>query len=294
MVQRLPPLKSIEAFVAVAETLSYTKAAHTLNITKSAISRRIQSLEADLSVRLLRRSNKALELTADGDAYFKVTGPAFTALRTAGSHLERPRRNNTLRVALPQSFASSWLIPRLPSFYERHPEIELKLDSLGYFQSLEGEDIDVVLRLSKEPISSVFCEKFIDVVQFPVCSPQILKQSPVATVDDLVGHTFLYLNTMPDAWPEWLELAGRPDMPIQRTQHFDTMRLSLDAAVNGLGFAMGAELLCRADMEAGRLIAPLPQRLDGVRAMYFVCRKQDVSGRLIRRFKTWLMDEASH
>ena len=83
MSQRLPPLRAIEAFVVVAETLSYAKAAHELNLTKSAISRRIQSLESDLGVRLFRRSNKALELTADGEAYHGITGPAFDEIGRA-------------------------------------------------------------------------------------------------------------------------------------------------------------------------------------------------------------------
>jgi LysR family glycine cleavage system transcriptional activator len=290
--QRLPPLKSIEAFVSVAESMSYAKAADELNITKSAISRRIQSLESDLNVRLLRRSSKALELTADGAAYFKVTGPAFTALRTAGSMLERPPRSNTLKIALPQSFASSWLIPRLPSFYRQHPEIDLQLDSLGYFKSLEGEDIDVVLQVAKEPIRAFHCEKFMKMVQFPVCSPAILDRFPVSDVADLANHTLLYLKTMPGAWSEWLKVAGRPDLTVPKAQHFDTMSLSLEAAANGLGFAMGVDLLCRDDIAKGRLAAPFPQQLADARALYFVCRKKDVSSRLVRRFRSWLMAEA--
>ena len=292
IVQRLPPLKSIEAFVSVAETLSYGKAADELSITKSAISRRIQSLETDLSVRLFHRSNKALELTADGDAYFQLTGPAFNALRTAGAMLERPRGGATLRVALPQSFASSWLIPRLPGFYDRHPEIDLQLDSLGYFESLDGDNIDVVLKVAKEPIRAFHCEKFMKLVQYPVCSPAVLRRAPVSAVDDLAAHTLLHLKTMPDAWRDWLGIAGRPDFTGSRSQRFDTMSLSLEAAANGLGFAMGVDILCRSDIEKGRLVAPFPQRLEDLRAMYFVCRKPDLSGRLIRKFRAWLMAEA--
>jgi LysR family glycine cleavage system transcriptional activator len=292
VVQHLPPLKSIEAFVSVAETLSYAKAAHELSITKSAISRRIQSLETDLGVRLLRRTNKAPELTPDGAAYFKITGPAFGALRTAADALERTRRNNVLRIALPQSFASHWFIPRLPSFYKQHPQIDLQLDSLGYFDSLNGDNIDVVLQVAKEPNRTFHAEKFMKMVQFPVCSPEILKRSPVSTVDDLAAHTILHLKTMPDAWAQWLALAGRPGLTGPRTQHFDTMSLSLEAAANGLGFAMGVEMLCREDIASGRLAAPLPQRLEEDRAMYFVCRKQDVSSRLVRQFRAWLMAEA--
>lgn len=293
MSQRLPPLRAIEAFVVVSETLSYTKAAQALNITKSAISRRIQSLESDLGVRLFRRTNKALELTADGDAYYKITGPAFDALRTAGAMLERPQRNNTLRIALPQSFASHWLIPRLPSFYEKHPEIDLHLDSLGYFKKLDGDNIDLVLHVAKGPTASFHCEKFMRMVQFPVCHPSLLAGRNSLPVSELAGQTLLHLNTMPDAWAEWLDVAGHPDLVAARESHFDTMSLTLDAAANGLGFAMGAEVICRRDIERGRLVAPFEARLEDVRSMYFMCRKQDVSSRLIRRFRAWLMAEAA-
>jgi LysR family glycine cleavage system transcriptional activator len=272
--------------------MSFSKAAEELNITKSAISRRIQSLESDLGVSLLRRSSKALELTPAGVAYLGVTGPAFTALRTAGDVLEKPRRSKTLRIALPQSFASAWLIPRLPGFYRLHPEIDLQLDSLGYFNSLDGEDIDVVLQVAKEPVRTFHCEKFLRMVQFPVCSPALLARQPVAGVDDLADHTLLFLKTMPDVWREWLQMVGRPELIGARAQHFDTMSLSLDAAANGLGFAMGVDLLCRDDIAKGRLTAPFPHRLEDARSLYFVCRKKDVSSRLVRRFRAWLMAEA--
>jgi LysR family glycine cleavage system transcriptional activator len=292
MAQRLPPLRAIEAFVVVAETLSYSKAAQALNLTKSAISRRIQSLESDIDVQLFRRSNKALALTPDGEAYYRLTGPAFDALRAAGTLLERPRSNNTLRIALPQSFASHWLMPRLSSFYDKHPEIDLRLDSVGYFNFLEGDNIDVVLQVAKEPTASYHCEKFMRVVQYPVCSPDLLRRTPLSSVADLAAHTLLHLNSMPDAWPEWLKLVGCPDQAVHRTQHFDNMSLVMEAAANGLGVAMGAEALCRPDVERGRLVAPFSARLEDLRAMYFVCRKADISNRSIRKFRAWLLAEA--
>lgn len=292
MSQRLPPLKSIEAFVAVAESLSYGKAASELNITKSAISRRIQSLEGDLGVRLLHRMNKALALTKDGQAYFEVTGPAFGALRSAGRVVRRPARNTTLRVSLPESFASYWLIPRLPLFYEIHQDIELSLDSLGYFKNLEGDNVDVAIRVSRAPLNAFHCERMMDIVQIPVASPALLRRVPLETVDDLAGHTLLHLKTMPDVWPEWLASVGREDLAGQKSLSFDTMSLSLDAAANGLGVAIGVENLCRRDFEAGRLVAPLPHRLEGRRALYFTCHKQDAAKPAIRKFRNWLLAEA--
>jgi LysR family glycine cleavage system transcriptional activator len=291
MVQRLPPLRAIEAFVMVAETTSFSKAALELNITKSAVSRRIQSLEDDLGVKLFRRSNKALTLTNDGASYFKITGPAFDALRTAGSQVAAPRRGNTLRVALPQSFASTWLIPRMSGFYEKYPDTDLQIDSQGYFNMLESDSVDVLLKLAKEPPAAFHAEKFMPIVQFPVCSPDLLGRR-AARLDDIGAGTMLHLDSMPTAWAEWLQVAGRSDLLEGRSLHFDTMSLALDAAANGLGFAMGAEVVCERDLRRGRLIAPFAQRLDGLRSMYFVCRKRDVSNRMVRRFRSWLFNEA--
>jgi LysR family glycine cleavage system transcriptional activator len=292
MPHRLPPLRALEAFVVVAETRSLAKAAQELSLTKSAISRRIQLLESDLGVRLLRRSSVGVELTADGEAYHKLTGPAFDALHSAGTLLERPRRKNTLRIVLPQSFASHWLMPRLHGFYEKHPEIDLQLDSLGYFRMFEGDDVDIVLWVGREPLASFHCEMFLPIVQYPVCGPAVLERAPARTVDDLAAHTLLHLSTMPTVWAEWLGVAGAPGLTSARRQDFDTMTLAMEGAANGLGFAMAADVLCRRDIEKGRLIAPFSARLEGVRSMYFVCRKQDVSARLVRRFRAWLMSEA--
>jgi LysR family glycine cleavage system transcriptional activator len=292
MLQRLPPLRAIEAFVLVAETSSFSKAALELNITKSAVSRRIQSLEDDLGVKLFRRSNKALALTNDGVSYFKITGPAFDALRTAGAQVGARRRRNTIRVALPQSFASSWLIPRMGSFYERYPDTDLQLDSQGYFNMLESDEVDVLLKVAKEPPASFHAEKFMPIIQFPVCSPRLLGPRDVQ-LDDIASQTLLHLASMPTAWAEWLQLQGRPDLLTGRSLHFDTMSLAIDAAANGLGFAMGAEVVCQRDLKRGRLIAPFPERLEGVRSIYFVCRKRDVSSRMVRRFRTWLFDEVA-
>ncbi len=290
MLQRLPPLRSIEAFVLVAETSSFSKAALELNITKSAISRRIQSLEDDLGVKLFRRSNKALALTNDGVSYFKITGPAFEALRTAGAQVSTRRRRNTLRVALPQSFASSWLIPRMGGFYEKYPDTDLQLDSQGYFNMLESDEVDVLLKVAKEPPASFHAEKFMPIIQFPVCSPELLGPGETS-LDDIASQPLLHLASMPTAWAEWLQQQGRSDLLNGRSLNFDTMSLAIDAAANGLGFAMGAEVVCQRDLKRGRLVAPFPERLEGLRSLYFVCRKRDVSSRMVRRFRTWLFDQ---
>lgn len=288
MTERLPPLRAVEAFIQVVETSSYGKAALALNITKSAISRRIQSLEDDLGVKLFRRSNRALELTADGQKYFKITRSAFDTLREAGAQIKNTRRDDILRIALPQSFASSWLLPRIGTFYETYPNTDLRLNWRGYFNMFEDEDVDVLLTVTEETPPTLHAEKLMDIVWFPVCSPNLLEQS-TATLDSIGGQTLLHLTTMPGAWPQWLNQVGHPELPDgQRGRFFDSMLLALDAAVVGLGLVLCAEPFCQQYLEHGRLIAPYAPRLKDSQALYFVCRKRDVSKRMVRRFRHWL------
>jgi LysR family glycine cleavage system transcriptional activator len=284
MTHRLPPLKAIEAFVAVARTLSLSKAGRELNITKSAVSRRIQSLERDLGAPLFHRGGKVLEMTA--------TGPAFDALHQAASMLKTARRSKCLHVALPQSYASGWLMPRLSSFYGRHPDIELQLDSLGYFDGLEAIEADVSIRVARSPPASFHSDKLMNLVQLPVCSPSILRKLPLRSIADLAAHTRLTLSSMPDAWPQWLQHVRHPGLACRRTQEFDTMPILMQAARDGLGVAIGIEALCRADLEERRLVAPFQERLEGVLSLYFCSRKQDVSRRPIRLFREWLIAES--
>jgi LysR family glycine cleavage system transcriptional activator len=293
MSQRLPPLKAIEAFVAVARKLSLNKAGRELNITKSAVSRRIQALERDLGAPLFRRGGKSLELTADGHAYLRLTGPAFDALHQAASMLSTARRGKCLHVALPQSYASGWLMPRLSTFYGLHPDIELHLDSIGYFDGLEATEADVAIRVARSPPASLHSDKLMNLVQLPVCSPSILRKAPLRSIADLAVHTRLTLTSMPEAWPQWLQLVGHPGLlACRRTQEFDTMPILMQAARDGLGVAMGIEALCRSDFEERRLVAPFRERLEGVLSLFFCSRKQDVSRRPVRLFREWLIAES--
>lgn len=293
MVQRLPPLKSIEAFVVVARLRSFSKAAGELNITKSAVSRRIAALEADLGLQLFGRTGNSVKLTSAGQIYFEHTGPAFAALHQAARAVQRLENRSVLRVALPESFASTWLMPRLSRFYEVNRDIELRLDSKGYFDQLELRDADVLIRVGKDMPQAHHAERLMPISQFPVCSPTLLSGRRVETLEDIQHLTFIKLSTMMDAWDDWLALVGRPDFHPHKVLHLDTMSLVNQAALNGLGVALGIGELCEADLRLGRLQAPFAERLIGVRSLFFVCRKQDISKRSVRRFRNWLMVEAA-
>jgi LysR family glycine cleavage system transcriptional activator len=292
MADRLPPLKSIEAFVAVAQTLSFSKAALELNITKSAVSRRIQVLEADLGTRLLSRNPSAVKLTDSGQTYFDLTSAVFADLHRATTALDLAKTRSVLRISVPESFASVWLVPRLSSFYKKNYEIELHLDSRSYYEQLDLRDVDVGIRVSRTPPGAHHAERFMTLTQFPVCSPDLIAQSPITAIDDLNDRTIIVLTTMADAWDDWLRQAGRSDIRPQNVLAFDTMSLVMKAATSGLGIAMGIGELGKSELDEGRLVAPFEPRLAGAYSLFFVCRRQDVSRRAVLRFRNWLIAEA--
>ena len=293
MRKRLPPLISIEAFVAVAQVMSISRAAERLNISKSAVSRRLQALEADLGQVLIHRNPSGLRLTHAGQSYYSITGPAFQALHDAAEVIASAERRRTLKIAVPESFASVWLLPRLSKFYAANPDIELQLDSVGYYEQLGLENVDVVIRVSKGQPPAHHTENFMALSQFPVASRDLLRRSPIRSLEDLSQHTQIVLSTMKDGWSDWLSHAGGEHIQPGKILKFDTMSLVMRAATNGLGVALIIGELCEEELASGALVAPFAEKIIGVRSLYFICRKQDVSRRTVRRFRNWLIMEAA-
>ncbi len=138
MTSRMPPFKSIEAFVVAARALSFTEAALTLNITVPAVSRRIQALESDLGVPLFQRNHRTLKLTQAGESYFFNLEPAIGAIRRASQDIRVAARPRSVKVDLPASLAANWLVPRLHHFHARHRGVHVELESAGKHTELQS------------------------------------------------------------------------------------------------------------------------------------------------------------
>jgi LysR family glycine cleavage system transcriptional activator len=289
---RLPPLKAIEAFVEVARSLNFTRAGAALNITTSAVSRRIRALEEDLGVPLLKRGPNAVRLTETGEHYYESVAGAFAVLHRASADVHFARERRRLRVLAPESFLSIWLIPRLARFHHDNPDLELQLDSLRYFEPFTRNDTDVAIKVARVPPPG-HAQPFMALTQFPVIAPALLTMRPLRSLDDFAQIPALELTTAPDAWRDWLEAVGRPDIAPKIVASFDTMGLVMDAAISGLGAALGFRQLCATAIDEGTLVAPLAETVTGRTSLFFVCREEDAGGRSIRRFRDWVMREAA-
>ena len=175
MREELPPIAFLRAFSRAAETLSLKEAAADLNLSPSAVSRQIQSLEAHLGVTLFRRLNPGLEVTEEGLRYLETVNRVLGELRRAQDALAVPR-SGPLRVSALESFTESWLIPHLSDFERAHPGIELQVEATLRYADFERDPVDVAIRFGTGPWADLHSEPIVDLTYFPVCSPELVRR----------------------------------------------------------------------------------------------------------------------
>ena len=293
MGRRLPPLNALRAFEAAARHLSFTKAAGELGITPSAISHQIGGLEAHLGVRLFRRSSRALMLTDEGQGYLPVLRDAFDAIHAATARLAARHAAGPLTVSLLSSFAVRWLIPRLPRFQARHPEIEVRLSTTARVVDFRREDVDCAIRHGRGEWPGLAADLLVSEDLFPVCSPKLLEgRHPLKEPRDLAHHTRFQIEMRRDDWRIWLNAVGITDIDAERGPLFETSDLALRAAAEGLGVAIGSSSLVEDDLRNGRLVAPFDVRLPSNSGYYFVVPDDRRDQLKIAVFRAWLLEEA--
>lgn len=291
MVDRLPPLKSLEVFVRAGQLLSFGEAAAELNLSPSAVSRRIRALETELDQLLFVRRSKSVELTPVGAKYLSALAPAFAAIRLATTDLARETRRVTLTV--PQSFAVSWLTPRLPAFRDAHPAIELDIEVSTDITGHRSDDFDVGIFLSNGSWPGRHSDLLSEISTFPVCSPDAAAN--LNTPADLATCTLLHVRQLPNAWDEWLEAAGAAPLrhPSEHENHmyFNDVQLAYEAAQRGLGIAIGADIVVEEYLRNGRLVAPFSERAESGFQYHFVTAKSRLRDPAIQQLRQWLLKQ---
>jgi len=256
MQRRLPPLNSLRAFEAAARLGSFKGAAAELFVTHGAISRHIQQLEQWLGKPLFERLNRRVVLSDAGQHYLVEVSAAFDRLAQATARQLEQGRSRVLRVNAPATFTLRWLLPRLSTFQLAHPEVEVRLTTSNVPLGAPTEGFDVVIRGGPQPAAGYHAREFLAETRVPVCQPALLAQHPLLEPADLRHHTLLHAATYPEMWQEWLAAAGVPDLQSAQSLTLEHFYLTLQAALDGLGVAMGPAALVADDVAEGRLVMP--------------------------------------
>ena len=293
MTARLPSLNGLRAFEAAARHLSFTKAAQELNVTQTAISHQIRRLEEELGLRLFVRQSRALALTPQAADYLPNIRAAFQDLRTATDRLLRTGNDRVLTISTLTSLAVKWLLPRLSTFQEKHPEIDVRITTSTEVVDFRSSNVDAAVRYGRGQWPGTHAEWLMAEHLFPVCSPKLLAGArALKQPEDLARATLLHTSTTKDDWRVWLTAAG---LPIQIAQNpsltFDLAFMTVQAAIDGLGVAMGHTAYVADDIANGRLVVPFDISAPSA-GYYFVVPEDRPVTPAIGAFRDWLIETA--
>lgn len=290
MQRRLPPLNSLRAFESAARLLSFTKAADELAVTQSAVSHQVKSLEDWAGIPLFKRDGRHMALTEAAAKYLPTVTAAFDQIALASRKLQAvDPGQGWLTVAMMPSFAGKWLVPRLADFRTKHPQIDVWIATFEAQAGGLGPDVDVAIRYSKGDWPGLSSVKFLTEELFPVCAPKLAEQ--LKEPADLARMTLLH-DEMREDWGMWLRAAGVSTVDATRGPGFDDSGLLIQAAIEGLGVALGRSALAKGDLQAGRLVRPFVQTLPAESAFYLVYPPGAENAPKIKAFRDWLISTA--
>ena len=293
MPKRLPSLNGLRAFEAAARHLSFTRAAEELSVTQTAISHQIRRLEEQSGLPLFLRGRGGLRLSAAGERYLPAVSAAFDGLREATDSLTGQHAAGPLTVSTIASFATKWLVPHLSRFQAAYPDIDIRISTSNAMVDFRRDEVDCAIRYGYGDWPEVTATRLMEEDIFPVCSPKLLETGPpLQRPEDLRQHALLHTSTLPDDWRLWLTAAGISDIDPEKGPVFDQSMMTLQAAIEGLGVALGRTLIADADLNAGRLVAPFDVTTPTTTAYYFVAPKEHQDWPRLQSFRQWLLEEA--
>jgi LysR family glycine cleavage system transcriptional activator len=268
--------------------MSFTKAADEMNVTQGAVSRQVKVLEEYLGFKLFERTSKGLELSRNGRGYARMLSQAFEQIALATDEVLTVRRNTVLTIRGYTTFLVRWLVPLLPEFKIKHPNIEIRLFSASDPVDFERDNADLGIRYGHGYWQNTDSDLlFLDSL-FPVCSPALMESAELKVPTDLSRCTLLHLKLRRRDWPDWLAGAGRENLTAENNLFFEDLGVVYECAVAGMGVAMGQQAYVEADLAAHRLVAPFEFVLKRPAGYFLVCPKDRAHLMKIRIFKEWL------
>lgn len=286
---RLPPLNALRAFEASARHLNFRVAAEELSVTQGAVAQHIRGLEADLGVKLFERLPRGLVLTDEGRAYMPNIRHAFDLISEA-TLLLRPEPAR-LTISVTPSFATKWLIPKLPDFVADNQLVDLRIMASESLSSFQADGVDIAVRQGRPPFGAGLIVDLLFPQQLiAVCSPALLPAGAGEIAPADIQHHVL-LHDAHNLWPEFMEKAVGLKMAAEiRRMRFNQTGLAIDAAIAGQGIALASRFLVAADLAAGRLVQPLKAEMRGTQDFYVVVPRKQQHTEPTQAVRQWLLD----
>lgn len=288
---KLPSLNGLKAFEVAARHRSFRLAAEELGVTQGAVAQKVRGLEAELGVKLFERMPRTLVLTGEGRGYIADIRRAFEIIAQATGDL-RPQPVR-LTISTTPTFASKWLIPRLPDFTARHPDLDLHILATERMSGFQADGVDLAVRYGRPPFGpGLATELLFEQEIIAVCSPVLLqdRKSP-RTEAELADYALLH--DAHNSWPEFIDRHfGRAAQTSYKGISFNQTSHAIEAAIAGQGIVLANRDFVARDMAEGRLTQVIEGSLSGPFDFYLVWPRYRKSAAL-ETVIAWLSGEAS-
>ncbi|WP_084168876.1 transcriptional regulator GcvA [Paraburkholderia acidipaludis] len=290
----LPPLNALRAFEAAGRLGSFKEAAAELHVTQGAVSQHVRLLEDWLGAPLFERHHRRVALTPAARGYLEEIGPLFGQLAEATARYGTPAAvTRTLTVNAVATFALRWLVPRLAMFLSDHPGVDVRVQTSSESVESLNDAWDVIIRGGPDTFYGYSTRPFLHEERIPVCSPALLKRLPLRRTNDLQRHILLHTASLPRLWPEWLAKADHPALVPASNLTFDHFYLTVQAAIDGVGVAMGPTALIVDDLATGRLVTPFAGPCLPSRSYFMYVPEGRAEDELVQHFCSWLEREGA-
>jgi LysR family glycine cleavage system transcriptional activator len=289
---RTPPLRLLRAFHLAAKHLSFKAAAERLALTPSAVSHQVKDLEEQLGVALFQRRTRAIELTPTGRQLLEDLEPALAALHDAVVRASRSGARRQLHVVMPPFFASELFAPRLHDFHDRHPNIDIQVDTRDPrpLQHPSYSDVSVLLS-NREPEDDVDSVRLFPLRLVAACSRELAATLPRVDRSLLADHALIVHRTRPDAWDRWTDRIGFDIAAARNIIEFDSMFAVARAAERGAGIALVPAVLCQPWFDSGALVRIEALEVETDDAYYLVARRDDLARPEVQALTAWTLQQ---
>ena len=251
-----PPLEAFRFFDVAGRHQSFARAARELGVTPGAVAYRIRTLEHYLGEELFERKSHGLALSARGKAFLAEVQRSLCALDRSTERFHAGANAGVLKLVAVEAFAEMWLMPRLAAFRRAHPEIVIEFETDHTNVDPARRAFDIWIAFVAGVPRTVQSEVLFEETFVPVCSPAFLasRQRPTHP-GDLHEWPLLYDLAWEDYWTHWFacQEAGAPDM--SRASGYRLYSMTIQAALEGMGVALGHSLLIAPHLERGTLVA---------------------------------------
>lgn len=291
LLERLPPLKDIEAFIATMKAGSFTEAAHRLGLSASTLSRRVKALEAHVGDQLLVRGKSSVRLTPAGQVYFQAAEEALGVLASGRSKVIRIG-SEPVSITISHYFIRRFISDHLAEFEKQYPHIALSIDTSGRIEDLRTGSFDIGVRFGVPadwpgiPAETIFVSAF-----GPVCAPTLRGNRPdiPKCIEALSRHTLLHHSGVPRLWPRFFEAVGMKGMRGASDRYFDDPDLLYAATVQGLGIGL-VDPVFQSDLLAnGGLVQPVDTEIATGDGYCFAFKPGSEQREAVRTFCDWLV-----